>query len=53
MAQRVPDNVVDYLTVDEKNACREIFDMFDKDCDGTLDERELKACLEGKEIYEI
>lgn len=39
------------MTEEEKTACNEMFDMFDKDCDGGLDERELKACLLGKCIY--
>ena len=38
----------DLLTPEEKNSCKETFDIFDKDGDGCLDERELKKCLEGK-----
>ncbi len=45
--RRAPDNPLDALTQEEKNACKETFEMFDKDGDGCLDERELKKCLEG------
>jgi Ca2+-binding EF-hand superfamily protein len=47
MNNRTPDGFIDILTQEEKNACKENFDIFDKDGDGCLDERELKKYLEG------
>lgn len=51
MNNRTPDGLIDILTSDEKNVCKENFDLFDKDGDGCLDERELKKYLEG--IYSL
>ena len=39
------------LTEEEKLAFKEAFDVFDKDGDGCLDDRELKKILEGPINY--
>jgi calmodulin len=51
MNNRTPDVFIDILTQEEKNACKENFDIFDKDGDGCLDERELKKYLEGTHLF--
>ena len=47
MFQNSKDDIENALTEEEKIACKEAFDSFDKDGDGCLDERELKKILEG------
>jgi len=42
------DHPEDFLTLEEKQAIKDTFELFDKDGDGCLDERELKKGLEGK-----
>jgi len=45
------DHPEDFLTLEEKQSIKETFELFDKDGDGCLDERELKKGLEGKRKY--
>jgi len=41
------DHPEEYLTPEERQAIKDTFELFDKDGDGCLDERELKKGLEG------
>jgi Ca2+-binding protein (EF-Hand superfamily) len=47
MNKRLLENPESFLTPEEKQSIRETFELFDKDGDDCLDERELKKCLEG------
>ncbi len=41
------DHPEEFLTPEERLAIKDTFELFDKDGDGCLDERELKKGLEG------
>lgn len=41
------DHPEDFLSSEEKQSIKETFELFDKDGDGCLNERELKKALEG------
>ena len=45
------DHPEDFLSSEEKQSIKETFELFDKDGDGCLNERELKKALEGTQDF--
>lgn len=50
-SDKVSEDYVNHLDIEEKNKIKEIFELFDKNLDGGIDIKELKFILNSLDIY--